>query len=82
MIVNYHHKEPRREAGALGWQVFRSDENSSEQTKISSATPDPRLVPTTMYLQNYLSVMGDKYFIHFNKISIYLQRIFSFFSLS
>ena len=34
MIVNHHQKEPRREAGALEWLVYRSKENSPEQTKL------------------------------------------------
>jgi len=47
MIINHDQKEPRREAGALGWQVYKSEENRLEQTKVPGATPDTGLVPTT-----------------------------------
>ena len=47
MIVNHHHKEPRHEAGALGWQVIGSVENSPEQTKALGYTPETSFVPTT-----------------------------------
>lgn len=53
MIVNNHHKEPRREAGALGWQVYRSEEISPEQTKVPGATPDTGFVPTTGKANNH-----------------------------
>ena len=48
MIVNHHHKEPRHEAGALGWMVIGSEENQSEQKKTPGCTPDPDFVPTTV----------------------------------
>lgn len=47
MINNHDQKEPRRKAGALGWQVYKSEENRLEQTKVLGDTPDPSLVPTT-----------------------------------
>ena len=40
MIVNHHHKEPRREAGALGWMVYRSEEYNPEQKKFPGDTPE------------------------------------------
>ena len=47
MIINHDQKEPRREAGALGWQVYKSEGNRLEQTKVLGDTPDPDFVLTT-----------------------------------